>query len=50
MFKTLGASPTSINFNETYSALQTKVVEGQENPLAVVDTRRASMKCRNTAR
>ncbi len=32
-FEALGASPTSINFSEVYSALQTKIVEGQENPL-----------------
>jgi tripartite ATP-independent transporter DctP family solute receptor len=38
MFKALGAAPASINFNETYSALQTKVVEGQENPLAIIQT------------
>ena len=37
MFKALDASPASINFSEVYSALQTKVVEGQENPLAVID-------------
>ena len=37
MFKALGAAPASINFNEVYSALQTKVVEGQENPLALID-------------
>lgn len=36
MFKSLGASPTSINFSETYSALQTKVVDAQENPLSVI--------------
>jgi tripartite ATP-independent transporter DctP family solute receptor len=36
MFKALGASPTGINFNEVYSALQTKVVEGQENPLSLI--------------
>jgi TRAP-type transport system periplasmic protein len=36
MFKAFDASPTSINFSETYSALQTKVVEGQENPLAII--------------
>ena len=36
MFKALEAAPTSINFNETYSALQTRVVDGQENPLAIV--------------
>ena len=38
MFKALGASPASINFDEVYSALQTKVVEGQENPLAIIST------------
>ena len=37
MFKALGAAPTGINFNEVYSALQTKVVEGQENPLALIE-------------
>ncbi len=37
MFKSLGASPTSININEVYSALQTRIVEGQENPLALID-------------
>ncbi|WP_456281321.1 TRAP transporter substrate-binding protein [Cupriavidus sp. JZ107] len=36
MFRTLGASPASINFAEVYSSLQTKVVEGQENPLATI--------------
>ncbi len=30
MFKAFDASPASINFNEVYSALQTKIVEGQE--------------------
>jgi tripartite ATP-independent transporter DctP family solute receptor len=38
MFKAFGAGPTSINFSETYSALQTRVVDGQENPLAIIDT------------
>jgi tripartite ATP-independent transporter DctP family solute receptor len=38
MFKALGAAPTSINFNEAYSALQTKIVDGQENPLAIIST------------
>jgi tripartite ATP-independent transporter DctP family solute receptor len=38
MFKAFGAAPASINFSEVYSALQTKVVEGQENPLAIIDT------------
>ena len=38
MFEALGAAPVSINFAEVYSALQTKVVEGQENPLAIIST------------
>ena len=38
MFKAFGAAPTSINFSETYSALQTKLVDGQENPLAIIET------------
>jgi TRAP-type C4-dicarboxylate transport system substrate-binding protein len=38
MYKAFEASPTSINFNEVYTALQTKVVDGQENPLAIVST------------
>jgi len=37
MYRAFGASPASINFSEVYSALQTKVVEGQENPLSVID-------------
>ncbi|MEX8494677.1 TRAP transporter substrate-binding protein [Sphaerotilus sp.] len=40
LFAALGASPTPINFNEVYSALQTKLVEGQENPLAIIATAR----------
>jgi tripartite ATP-independent transporter DctP family solute receptor len=38
MFKSLGAAPTSLQFSEVYSALQTKIVEAQENPLAIVQT------------
>ena len=38
MFQALGAAPASINFNETYSALQTRIVDGQENPLAIIQT------------
>jgi len=36
MFTALGASPISINFSEVYSALQTKIAEGQENPLTLI--------------
>jgi TRAP-type transport system periplasmic protein len=37
LFKSLGASPTALNFGEVYSALQTGVVDGQENPLQLID-------------
>jgi len=37
MFSALGAAPTSIPLSEAYSALQTKVADGQENPLALID-------------
>lgn len=36
MFKAFEAAPTSINIVELYTSLQTKIVEGQENPLSVV--------------
>jgi tripartite ATP-independent transporter DctP family solute receptor len=38
LFRALSAAPTSISFNEVYSSLQTRVVEGQENALAVIDS------------
>ena len=38
MFTALGTAPTSINFAEVYSALQTGIVDGQENPLAIIST------------
>ncbi len=38
LFQTLGASPTAINIKEAYSALQTKLVDGQENPLVLIQT------------
>ena len=38
LFTGLGASPSSISYNELYSALQTHVVDGQENPLALIGT------------
>jgi len=36
LFQAMGASPISINFSEVYSALQTKIAEGQENPLSLI--------------
>ena len=37
LFTALGASPVSMQFGEVYTSLQTKVVDGQENPLSVID-------------
>ncbi|NVO15326.1 MAG: TRAP transporter substrate-binding protein [Rhodoplanes sp.] len=39
-FKAFGATPTMINFSELYSALQQKVVDGQENPIATIASMR----------
>jgi tripartite ATP-independent transporter DctP family solute receptor len=39
-FKALGASPTTIGIGEAYTALQTKVVDGQENSLAIIEAQR----------
>lgn len=36
MMKALGASPTPVPWTETYTALQQKVVDGHENPVAAV--------------
>src|SRR5262245_18716070 len=38
MFKAFEASPASINFSEVYSSLQTRIVEGSENRLAIIST------------
>ncbi|MCE4547272.1 MULTISPECIES: TRAP transporter substrate-binding protein [unclassified Caballeronia] len=38
LFSALGAGPTPLNYNELYSALQTHVVDGQENPLALINS------------
>jgi tripartite ATP-independent periplasmic transporter solute receptor, DctP family len=39
-FTAIGASPTPMNFAEVYSALQTKVIDGQENGLSLIATTR----------
>ncbi|MBV9782652.1 MAG: TRAP transporter substrate-binding protein [Acidisphaera sp.] len=36
LFESYGASPTSINIKEAYSALQTRLVDGEENPLSII--------------
>jgi TRAP-type transport system periplasmic protein len=38
LFQALGASPTPINLGEVYSALQTGLADGEENPLILIDT------------
>jgi tripartite ATP-independent transporter DctP family solute receptor len=37
MFSAFGAAPVSIPLNEAYSALQTRIADGQENPLALIE-------------
>ena len=38
MFQAFGAAPTTINFAEVYSALQTHIADAQENPLSLIET------------
>ena len=38
MFAALGAAPTSLPLSEVYSALQTRITDGQENPLALIES------------
>jgi tripartite ATP-independent transporter DctP family solute receptor len=38
LFQSLGAAPTTMNVSELYTALQTHVVDGQENPLGNIET------------
>jgi len=37
LFEALGATPTGMQFSEVYTALQTHVVDGQENPLPIIE-------------
>ena len=37
MFKAFESSPLSINWAEVYSSLQTKIADGQENPVAIIE-------------
>jgi TRAP-type transport system periplasmic protein len=37
MFKRFRATPITINFSELYNALKTKFVDGQENPLSLIE-------------
>src|SRR4051812_40212081 len=38
LFTALGAGPTAVNYNELYTALQTKLVDGEENGLVSIDS------------
>jgi tripartite ATP-independent transporter DctP family solute receptor len=40
LFKSLGAAPAPLNFSELYTALQTRIFDGEENPYAIVDVGR----------
>ena len=40
LFQALGAAPATINVSELYTALQTHVVDGQENPLGNIETQK----------
>jgi tripartite ATP-independent transporter DctP family solute receptor len=40
MFNTLGANATPLSFGEVYSALDQRVIDGQENPAHVVESSR----------
>ena len=45
LWSALGASPTPMSFNEVYSALQTNVIEGQENPINTIVTNKLYEVC-----
>jgi len=38
IFKELGADPSVMNFGELFQALQTGIMDGQENPLSVINS------------
>ena len=40
LFRSLGAAPATLNISELYTALQTHVVDGQENPLGNIETQK----------
>lgn len=45
-FRALGATPVVVNIRELYAALAERKVDGQENPLAVVEVNRLYEVCR----
>jgi tripartite ATP-independent transporter DctP family solute receptor len=40
LFQSLGAAPGGIDFSEVYPALEAKIFDAQENPLAIISTAR----------
>ncbi len=40
LFQSLGAAPLTINLAEAYTALQTHVADGEENPLGLIETQK----------
>ncbi|QTQ37497.1 hypothetical protein [Aromatoleum petrolei] len=42
MFKSIDTAPISLSLSEAYQALQTKVADGQENLLALIDSAKLS--------
>jgi TRAP-type transport system periplasmic protein len=40
LFRTLGANPVPMSFGELYTALQTKLVDGEDNPLVTIESGR----------
>ena len=40
MIRAMGAAPTPIPFGEVYTALQQKTVDGQENPIPTIYSRK----------
>lgn len=37
LFRAFGASPVPLNFSEVYTGLQTHIIDGQENPLFLIE-------------
>ncbi len=40
LFSAIGADPTAMNIGEVFTSLQQKTIDGQENPVAVIHSRR----------
>jgi tripartite ATP-independent transporter DctP family solute receptor len=38
LFKTLGANPVPMTFGEVYGALESKAIDGQDNPVGVIES------------